>query len=170
MKKILLVICCCSLFACAPYAPTPAPLKDGMITPFQADAAIKIVNSQSKDDFRITRYGGVPVNLKETTATTIAFLQAELAKNGVQVSPVAAKEIRLSVDELYQVPYSPPMTEICRVSCTLETGSGLKKQFRENDVSGLDIFHACNFALTKVVAAIVNDEEVRRFIDPQLKH
>ncbi len=81
----------------------------------------------------------MPVNLKETTATTIAFLQAEFAKSGVEVS------------------------------CTLQTGSGLKKQFRENNVSGLDIFHACNFALTKVVAAIVNDEEVRRFIDPQLE-
>ncbi len=39
----------------------------------------------------ITRYGGVPVNLKETTATTIAFLQAEFVKNGVQVSPALTK-------------------------------------------------------------------------------
>lgn len=167
MKKILLVLCCCSLFACAPYAPQPHAMKAGMVDSFHSEATIRLVNGQSKDDFRIKRMGGIPVNLKETTASTIAFLRTELAKNGIGFDPDTDKALKLSVDELYQLFYIPGV-DVCQVTCSLETSAGLQKQYQQKDVSGLDVFHACNFAITKVVAEIINDPEVRDFIDPKL--
>lgn len=168
MRLSLLAVCILTLAACAPYAPKPHPMKPDMVNGFHANASVNIVNNQPKDDFRIKRYGGIPVNLKETTATTISFLREELAKNGVSFDPAEPKTLKVSVDELYQLFYIPGV-DVCQVTCSVETSNGLQKIYQQKDVSGLDIFHACNFALTKVVAEIVNDQEIRTFLDPGLQ-
>jgi uncharacterized lipoprotein YajG len=149
---------------CAPYAPKPHVMKTGMINDYQTQSIVNVVNTQTREDSRIERFGGVPVNLKETTNVTIQLLKEELAKRGVTFDSTSNKTLRLSVEELYHLYYIPGAS-VCQVTCLLEAGDGLAKKYQEVDASGLDIFHACNFAITKIVASIINDQEVRNIID-----
>ena len=83
----------------------------------------------------------------------------------MRIAPDASKEMTLSVQELYQFPIAPPYTDICIVRGGLTTSSGLEKLYSVKNLSGIDIFHACDFALTKLVAEIINDPAVRDFLD-----
>lgn len=153
------------LSSCASYEPKPDPMKEGLVAPFQNSATVNVVNGQDQSKLQIERYGGVPVNLKATTEETIKLLEQQLSQNGVVIDPGASKAMTLSVQELYQFPIAPPYTDICIVRAGLTTSSGLEKLYSVKNLSGVDIFHACDFALTKLVAEIINDPVVRDFLD-----
>jgi hypothetical protein len=162
--KYLLLGLTLFLSACAPYAPKPDPMKNGLINPLESASAVGLLNDQSQSEPRIERFGGIPVNLQATTEETLKMLSEQWRLNGVTVEPAAPKQLKLAVQELYQFMASPPFTEICIVRARLSANNGMSKALSVKNASGVDIFHACNFALTKLVAEIVNDPDVRSFL------
>lgn len=151
--------------ACTPYAPQPNPMKSGLIVPFQSTTSVSLKNDQQQNKLRIERFGGIPVNLQATTDETLKLLSEQLSLSGVTIDPAASKQLKLTVQELYQFPTPPPFTEICVVKAGLTTNTGLNKTYSVKNVSGVDIFHACDFALTKLVAEIMNSSDVRIFLE-----
>ena len=164
IMKYLLLIVTLLICACASYTPQPDPMNTSLIVPFQSATSVNILNAQHQSELRIERFGGIPVNLQATTDATIKLLTEQLSLNGVVIDPAASKQLRLTVQELYQFPAPPPFTEICIVQAGLTTNNGIKQSYSVKNVSGIDIFHACNVALTKLVAEIMNDSDIRGFL------
>ncbi len=164
MKYLPLLVLTLFLSACTPYAPKPDPMKAGLIDPPQSASAVSLLNGQNQSELRVERFGGIPVNLQATTEETLKMLAEQLGLVGVAIEPAASKQLKLAVQELYQFMAAPPFTEICVVRASLTANNGINKAYSVKNASGIDIFHACNFALTKLVAEIVNDSEVRSFL------
>lgn len=163
--RYLLLLFTLFISACATYAPQPDPMKAEMISPFKSTSSINLINAQEQSQLRVERFGGIPVNLQATTDETIKQLTEQLSLAGVKIDPKSSKQLKLQVQELYQFPTPPPFTEICTIKARLTTNNKTDKTYRVENFSGIDIFHACNFALTKLVAEIINDPDIRLFLE-----
>lgn len=164
---LILTLCGCTVI----YKAEPNPMKVGMVEQFQSNATIQIINSQTSEDSQMENVGGgmtFKINPKELTDSAIELLKEELEKNGIETNNSSPKILNLSLDKLYMGNYI--MAAGCTVTITVETNSGISKIFKRQNTSSLGIWNACDFAITKVVANIINDPEIRYFIDPTLSN
>jgi uncharacterized lipoprotein YajG len=166
MKKIVLLISVIVVCGCT-YPAKPLPMKPDMILNFHSDSIIKIVNSQKTEVVKIENAKdlGYSANLRETTEETINLLSVELLKNGVTISEESEKILYISLDNIKALRYFGALG--CVPTITINTSSGLNKTFQATNVSA-SLWSACDFAITKAVANIVNDDEMRNFIDDRL--
>lgn len=168
MKKIVLSILILSLYGCT-YTAKPYPMKADMVSDFHSNSSVNVKNSQSKRIVTIENSGGpagMKVNLREATDSVISLFREELQKKGISQNYLSQKTLALSLEKLYMGNYF--MAVGCTATLKVETASGISKQFKEQNTSGIGLPQACNFAITKVVASAINDQEIRNFMDSGL--
>lgn len=152
----VLTICGCT------YTAKPWPMKPEMVTPFQSSATIKVVNTQTTGTTLIVNTPAQKVNLKDATDKTITLLKEELGKSGVKHDDAVEKSLALSIDSVAFQNYFVAVG--CDITVTYATGDGDSNSLVVDNRSGIDLNYACNFAITKAVAAIINDSQVRNYL------
>jgi|LGOV01.1.fsa_nt_gb hypothetical protein len=167
MKNVFFAIIILSLYGCT-YTAKPYQMKPEMVSDFHSNGSVNLVNVQTEGLIRIDNSGagGMKVNLKDATDSAITLFRQELEKKGITSSDSSKKTISLSLERLYMGNYFVAIG--CTATLSVKTASGISKTFVEQNTSGIGLPQACNFALTKVVASALNDNEIRSFIDPSL--
>lgn len=165
MNKLFIPILIFALCGCT-YTATPRPIEPDMVLNFHSDSAIQIINSQTTEAANIENLP-IRVNLKAATDAAIALLKEELKKKGVEYSNSSAKALALSLEKLtFRNDLIP--TE-CTATFLVKTGSGVSKKFiGHQDLVMRGVTDACDIAITKATVSIINDQEIRSFIDPTL--
>lgn len=161
LLKISIILILFLTFCGCTYKASPYPMKRDMISTFHAESSLHIKNVQKKE---IVNMEGVAmqVNLKEATEAAINLLESELVSCGVKRDENSSRSLALSIDKLHYSNYF--MTVGCTATISVETGNGLKKIVKEHNISGIGLPQACDFALTKAIASIVNDREIVNYI------
>ena len=161
LKFTLFIVGILLLGGCT-YNVHPLPMKQGMVENFQSQLPIRLVNVQNTGIVKIAGAMGDKVNLNKTTDAAITLFRDELIKRGVELKDDTSRFLNISIEELYV------QTGFWGVRCTtllsVETGGGLKVTVKEYDVSGIAASVACNFAVTKVVAAALNNRHIHNYI------
>jgi len=154
-----------SISGCTYYiTPTEIPMKPGMVVHrYESLDPIAVTNNQRNTDNIVIMKGKMLyANLNEWTELAIEILKSELLDNNIYVSYDSNKKISLSILN------AQVTQEIVVVRANLElnvvTGSGHKKTYRITN-TGVDIRKACGGAITKAVAAMLNDEIILSYIE-----
>lgn len=149
------------------YTANPWPMKPDMLTPFESTSAIKILNTSATEKAPI--YGtGIKTDLHQTTEATINLLKSELSKSGLNFDEESTKTIEISLKSLASVNYFVALG--CDMTYQVETGDGYSKEIKVHNKSGLSLNLACDFAITKAVADIINDEQIRSYIGTSINN
>jgi hypothetical protein len=167
MKIVIFVMFIFSLYGCT-YTAKPYPVELDMVSHFQSNSSIHIVNTQTEGVVKIENSdaGIMNVNLKQATDAAVALFRKELEKKGIKHDALSGNTIGMSLEKFYKGNYLFAFG--CTATLKVETSSGLSKKFKEHNISGIGLPQACNFAITKAVASVMNDQDIRRFIDPSL--
>ena len=154
-----------SVYGCTYYiTPTEVPMQHGMVVHrYESVDPIAITNNQRNTDYIVIMKGKMLyANLNEWTELAIEILKSEFLENNIYVSYDSTKKLFLSVLN------AQVMQEIVVVRANLElevvTGGGHKKTYRITN-TGVDIRKACGGAITKAVAAMLNDEIILSYIE-----
>lgn len=140
----------------------PLPMKEGMVKNFESQFPINIINTQDAGVIKIDGGMGDKVNLHKTTDAAIALFREELGKRGVEFKEDSGRSLSVSIDDIH-VRLGFWMSR-CIAFLSVETGDGFKGSFSHYDLSGIAPNIACNFAVTKVVAAALNDQNIHNYI------
>lgn len=151
MKKIFVLMLCLGLCGCAT-TPIGIPMKSGMVPYFQIDQSIAIQNTGDSEV------------LEKWSSATISFLSKELEKRGAKIISNSPIVLKVGVTERNQNGFYAYWAYKCSIVIKVETGDGYKQYFNIDDVSGLSLQRACNFCITKAVAAILNDQKILDYI------
>ena len=153
-----------SISGCTFYiTPTEIPMKPGMVMQrYESSDPIAITNYQrNTDDIVIMKGKMLFANLNEWTELAIEILKTDFLDNNIYVSYDSNKRLSLSILN------AQVTQEVIVIRANLElkvvTGSGHKKTFRITN-TGVDIWRACGGAITRAVAAMLNDEIILSYI------
>lgn len=142
-------------------------MKSGMVTNFRSNSSINIVNEQDIQSAKVEN-SLLNVDLHKATESTINLLESELNKKGIKNNKDSKKKIFVSVENFYFSDYF--MVVGCTSTIKVKTSDGTTKTFQEHNNSGIGLAQACNFAITKTIASIINDEYIRSFINSDSSH
>lgn len=139
----------------------PHPMKVGMVGEIKSQLPLEVVNMQKSEIVKIEGGIGDNVNLRKSTDDAISLFKSELQKNGIQIKNDTSRTLGVSVD---RVVIGGVLVSRCTVFMTAETGDGFQKTFNEYNLSGVDSVFACQFALTKTIASVLNNENIHNYI------
>lgn len=151
MKKAIILLLCLGLCGCAT-TPTALPMKLGMIADFKISQSITIQNTGNDEV------------MKKWTTAIIDCLSKELEKRGATITSNSPIVLKVRVIDKQQNPFFAYWAYKCYVTIEVETGTGYTKEFKIDDVSGISLQRACDFCITKSVAAILNDEKILNYL------
>jgi hypothetical protein len=80
----------------------------------------------------------------------------------ITVTGDAEKELKLSVTHANG--YQGFAALRCIITLRVETGEGYTKEFEGNNTSPWTLYRACDGAVTKAIEAMLNDEEILKYI------
>ncbi|NVM20743.1 MAG: hypothetical protein HWN68_03050 [Desulfobacterales bacterium] len=164
MLLILILLITCS--GCSTrYVPQPYPIKPEMVPNLSAAQAVAIVNVQTDTKFKVPigPDGHMKGNLREWTDTAVEVLKTELKKNDITISEDAPKVLKLSVTKVYMF-CGTMWNARCILYLKVETGDGYAKEFEGNNFSLEGFKGASPFAVTKAVAAMLNNDKILSYL------
>lgn len=147
------------------YVPNQYPVKPGMVPDFTGQKSIRIINAQETSNVQLFYLAGFHKYLGDMrlwTDTAVGLLQSELGKRNIQVTNTAAKTIKLKITHANV--YQGFASFRCILALEVETSTGYKKTFEGNNTSPWTAYRACDGAVTLAVTAMLNDNEILRFI------
>jgi hypothetical protein len=147
------------------YVPKQFPVKAGTVPDFTGNKSIHIVNAQETSKIRLIGSQGMHKWLGDMqlwTDTAVGVLKSELENRKIQVSDTAAKTIKLKVTHANV--YWGFATIRCILEMEAETSKGYRKTFEGNNTSAWTLYRACDGAVTMAITAMLNDDEILRFI------
>jgi hypothetical protein len=138
------------------------PMKEGMVPNFAGLQPVNIINAQ--DSAEEVLIGQILVvhkylaNLQEWTDTAVKVLKSELHERNIATNIEAQKKIKLAITDV----------ELSFAGCTLnlkvETGDGYTRMFTGDNNSPWKINRACGGAVTRAVAAMLNDDTILAYL------
>ncbi|MDP8266460.1 MAG: hypothetical protein P9M07_05880 [Candidatus Aceula meridiana] len=150
MRKLIIILMCLFFVGCAS-VPKALPMKREMLPNFRVSSEIAIKNvSEDKE-------------LKPWTNSIVEFLSSELKKRGAIITDNAQIVLKVDLTKRDQNQFYAYWATKCTISFFVETGDGYKRFLETYDVSG-DIQRACDFSITKGVAAILTDSRILEYI------
>lgn len=147
------------------YVPKQYPMKPGMVPEFSASQRVTIINAQtSKGKILIGAQAGHKWigDLQKWTDTAAGLLKTELEKRGATVTEGAPKVIKLAITKANL--YWGVLQIRCILYLEAETGDGYTGEFEGNNASGWTLYRACDGAVTRAVAAMLNDDKILSYI------
>lgn len=139
-------------------------LKPNMVNQFKSSAEVTLVNGQpNKVHVPVVGAEKMLIDLNYTTENTIGLLAHELKRKGVTIVDDADKKITVTLEKIV-LREVPPHIPDCFMTYNIKAGDDISKKIIEHNVS-LDWNAACSFTPAKAVAAILNDDEIRAYID-----
>ena len=163
MMLILLITCS----GCSPrFVPQPYPMKPEMVPELSASQPVTIVNAQRRKSFKVPigPDDNMKGNLRKWTDTAVEVLKTELKKNDIVISEDAPKVLNLAITKVYMFSESVMWNARCVLYLKVETGDGYSKEFEGNSFS-LDGYRGASpLAVTKAVAAMLNDDNILGYL------
>ena len=168
--KIIILIFILSVFSSCThhYVPNQHPVKPGMAPDFSSNKSIRILNAYDASDVKLFYAAGFHKYMGDMqlwTDTAVNVLRNELEIRNLPVSDSAAKFIKLKIT--HASAYQGFATIRCIVNMEVETSDGQKRTFEGNNTSPWTIYRACDGAVTLAITAMLNDNEVLRFLKYQ---
>ena len=152
MKKLIYLLFMVMLVGGCATTPTAFPMKPGMLADFKINQSITIQNTGTEESF---------INW---TNSTIDCLSKEIEKRGASITNDSPIVLKIAVTNKHQNFFYAYWAYKCIISFRVETGSGYAKEFEIYDVSGLSLQRACDFCITKAVAAVLNDKNIVSYL------
>ena len=146
------------------HAPSQLVVDSAKIPPFRVVGPVKLVNAQTlSQDVVIPLYftHDVSANYKQYTDAAINSLKLELEKKGAMISGIDGKTLKLAIADI-KVLDRPQY--LCLINYTVETGDGYLRGYRVQDTDR-DFRAAIDSALAKVVAGVLQDEQVLNYLE-----
>jgi hypothetical protein len=138
------------------------PMKEGMVPNFAGPQPVNIINAQ--DSAEEVFIGQILVvhkylaNLQQWTDTAVKVLKSELHERNIATNIEAQKKIKLAITDV----------ELGFAGCTLnlkvETGDGYTRIFTGDNNSPWKLNRACGGAVTRAVAAMLNDDTILAYL------
>ena len=147
------------------YVPRQYPLKLEMIPEFKGNQPIGIQNAYTASNIVfLGSQGGHKWmgDLQKWTDTAVGLLKAELGKRNVVATENTQKELKLTVTNA-KVYFGFSVIR-CIVYLKVETGDGYTREFEGNNPSPWTLYRACDGAITRAVAAMLNDDMILNYI------
>lgn len=171
MKRFLVLLLFAAIgYGCAakPYYYTPNPSTNKMdpIIEFSSNAEIALINNQPKvDEVLYNSMFNLHANYNKWTDVAIQIIDREITKRGMKVAAPAPKSMKVAVTYAKTDVGINVKTEIIMA---VETDSGYKKEYVGKNVSygGGNVMRQTDGALMRVVAAMLNDPEIIKFLNP----
>ncbi|MBW1849057.1 MAG: hypothetical protein JRJ27_18425 [Deltaproteobacteria bacterium] len=167
VSKIILLLFVFTLpAACSHYyVPKQYPVKAGMAPDFTGNKSIHIINAQETPNMKLIATQGFHKYLGDMqlwTNTAVGLLRDELESRNIQVTDTATKTIKLKITQANA--YFGFATIRCILALEVETSEGHRKTFEGNNTSPWTLWRACDGAVTLAITAMLNDDEILRFI------
>jgi hypothetical protein len=152
------------------YTPKQIPIKPGMILrpEFNVICTVNVINNQRNSRkipigaYTHPWYG----NLRMWTDTAVGLLESELSKRQVDILEESPKLLKLSIT-LVKLYWGFDFVG-CTLNLNVETGHGYIVNLEET-VESTDLYDSADGAVTKAVAAMFNDWEIRNYITSSTK-
>lgn len=147
------------------YVPEEYPIKPGMVPEFKGNQEITIINAQGSSEEVLIGSQGFHKwygDLQKWTSTAIGVLKTELANQGIPVSDNAEKKLKLAVTNVNI--YFEFFTIRCVLNLKVETGDGYSREFKGDNASPATLYRACAGAVTRAVAAMLNDDTIIAYL------
>ncbi len=143
------------------YVPKQYPATAGMVPDFTSDNAIAVINAHETGKMTNLGYKFMG-DMQLWTDTAIGVLENELQIRKINVTGEASKTLKLAITHAnIYVGFS---TYRCVLTLRVETGEGYSKEFEGNNSSPWLLERACDGAVTRAVEAMLNDEEILKYI------
>lgn len=174
-KQFLLSIMILTIFSwigCAyHYRATMYPVPTGTVQEFSGANTVSIKNfCEQKKPFLMESALGdrYYADLVQATDIAVQVLEDELVKRGFQTAEQGQKEIKLAIESITysRTYYVYFYTFRATTTLLVETGDGSKRRFNGYNVGG-DMslpWRSCDGSITKAVAAMLNDENIIRYL------
>ncbi len=166
IKVILLISIIALSFGCSHYyVPSQYPVKAGTVPDYAGQKSIHIINAHKTSNVKLLAAQGIHKYLGDMqlwTDTAVGVLQSELESKNIQVTDTANKFISLKITHANA--YWGFATIRCIVTLEVETSAGHKKTFEGNNTSPWTLYRACDGAVTRAIIAMLNNDEILRFI------
>ncbi len=147
------------------YVPKQHPVNPGEAPDFTGMASINIVNAQETPKMNLLATQGFHKYLGDLqlwSDTAVGLLRSELEKRKIQVTDTAKKTIKLNIT--HATAHWGFASIRCILTLEVETSDGLRKTFEGNNASPWTLWRACDGAVTRAITALLNDEEMLKFI------
>jgi hypothetical protein len=136
-----------------------------MVPDFTSDNAIAVINAHKTGKMALIGSQGVHKwmgDMQLWTDTAVGVLENELQIRKINVTGEASKTLKLAITHANTYPGFASIR--CVLSLRVETGEGYSKEFEGNNSSPWTLYRACDGAVTRAVEAMLNDEEILRYI------
>jgi len=147
------------------YVPQQYPLKLEMIPEFKGNQPISVKNTHTSNNIVLLGSQGGHKwmgDLQKWTDTAVGLFKSELGKRDVIITEDAQKELKLTVTKANI--YWGFAAIRCIVYLKVETGDGYTREFEGNNPSPWTLYRACDGAITRAVAAMLNDDMILNYI------
>ncbi len=147
------------------YVPKQFPATAGMVPDFTSNNAIAVINAYETGNMTLIGSQGAHKwmgDMQLWTDTAIGVLENELQIRQINVTGEASKELKLKITHANT--YTGFASIRCVLTLRVETGEGYSKEFEGNNSSPWTLYRACDGAVTRAVEAMLNDEEILKYI------
>lgn len=141
------------------------PMKPGMVPEFSGGQPVTIANARDAPEQVLIGSQGIHKwmgNLQQWTDTAIGLVKTELEKRKIMTTEGANRQLKLSITRANI--YWGFASIRCITSLKVETGDGYVREFEGNNVSPWTLHRACNGAITRAVAAMLNDDTILAYL------
>jgi hypothetical protein len=163
---MVLFICILASFGCSHhYTPKQYPIKTDMVQELNLNQAVSVVNNQHSENMVLMGAQGFHKwlgNMHLWTEVAAELLRSELINRGSTVTSDAPKELKLAITRVNL--FWGAWAIRCILSLRVETGDGYIQEFEGNNASPATLYRACDGAVTKAVAALLNDDQIRQYL------
>ena len=137
------------------------PMEEGMVPNFVGRQPVNVINAQdSAEEVLISQIGvhKYLVDLQKVTDTAIKVLESELHERNIVTTIEAEKKIELAITDV-DLGFAR-----CILYLKVETGDGYTRVFTGYNNSPWKINRACGGAVTRAVAAMLNDDTILAYL------
>jgi len=149
------------------YAPQKYPLQEGAAAGLNRVGAVDVVNGQTATGLVLLGVQGAHKwmgDLHEWTETAVQLTSDELRKRGGRTGPGAPATLTLQVTRANL--YWGFASIRCILHLKATTGEGYVREFEGNNSSPWTLYRACDGAVTRTVAAMLEDPEIINYLKP----
>ena len=136
-----------------------------MVPEFKIKEQVSIINAQTSTKEVLIGSQGIHKwlgNLQKWTDVASGLLKTELEKRGATVNEGSPKVLKLAITRVNLFWGFSAIR--CILYLRVETEDGYIKEYEGNNASPWTLYRACDGAVTKAVAAVLNDEKIFRYI------
>ena len=147
------------------YVPKQHPVAPGLVPDFSSNEPVAVSNGHKTGKMSLIGTQGAHKWMGDVqlwTDTAVGVLKNELQIRSISVTGDASKELTLTVTHANI--YWGFASIRCIVTLEVETGEGYHKTFEGNNTSPWTLYRACDGSVTRAVEAMLNDEEILKYL------